>query len=174
METKQINVVWFDDQVDKLEEKNIELFKYHHCVLYAKAKTSDELEQILKDKRKYIDAVIVDFNVSSSDLFPDKESASGFRWVHEHLKEYSPLPFYLYSARDWDFIKNKYCAFEFNMDGDYFFSPNENVVSKRNRYFQGNELEDLLKMIEEEASCIKTPEFKVRQEYHKAFVAIDA
>lgn len=174
MDNKQINIVWCDDAIDSFDNESYhELLSQHNCVLFEKAKSSDELKKILAEKKDYIDAVIVDFNVGSSDLFPDKESASGFRWVHEHIDEYAPLPFYLYSGREIDFIMKKYAAFEFPMDGDYFFSENKNVSSKRNRYFQADELEALLIMIEEEVNAIGTPEFKIRQEYHEAFVAID-
>ncbi len=175
METKQINVVWFDDGIDDLDNDNNRiLFNHHHCVLYAKAKTADELKKILEDKKKYIDAVIVDFNAGRSESFPDEDTASGFLWVHEHFEEFSPRPFYVLTGRDEDFIRRKYEAFEFPIDGDHFFSPIKNVAPQRpNRFFLKRQLDDLLKIIEEEVSCIKTPEFKVRQEYHKAFVAIE-
>ena len=174
MNNKQINIVWCDDNIDSFDNEHYhEMLAHHKCILYEKAKSSDELKKILTEKKDYIDAVIVDFNVGASELFPDKKSASGFRWVHEHLEDFSPLPFYLYSGREWDFIKGKYDDFEFSMEDDYFFKENKNVSSKRNRYFQSDELEDLLKMIEEEVIVIGTPEFKIRQEYHKAFVAID-
>jgi hypothetical protein len=58
---------------------------HHKCILYEKAKSSDELKKILSEKKDYIDAVIVDFNVGASELLPNKKSASGFRWIHEHL-----------------------------------------------------------------------------------------
>lgn len=174
MDNKQINIVWCDDNIDSFDNEHYhEQLARHNCVMLEKAKSSEELKKILTEKKDYIDAVIVDFNVGSSEIYPDKRTVSGFRWVHEHLEEYSPLPFYLYSGREWDFIKGKYEDFEFSMENDYFFTENSNVTSKRNRYFQSDEFEDLLQMIEEEVGTLNTPEFRIRQEYHDAFNAIE-
>lgn len=174
MEKKLINVVWCDDNIDRLDtEDNKYLFSYHNCVLFKKAKTSDALKDILTDYRNQIDAVIVDFNMGDKDLIPGRESASGFRWVHEHVEDYAPIPFYLYSGREEEFIRNKYRDFEFPIDNDYFLCNNQNIDYERNRHFQSNELDDLLSMIEEEVANISTPEYRIRQEYSKAFAAIN-
>ena len=174
MENKLINVVWCDDAIDNHDNPdNQELFANHNCTLFKKARTSDELKKILTDEKGNIDAVIVDFNVSATDLIPGRDSASGFRWVHEHVEEYDSIPFYLYSARDFDFIKRKYADYEFPMDGDYFFRKNLNIQSKRNRYFQANELDDLLEIMEEEVAFVCTPTYRIRQEYSEAFAAIN-
>ena len=100
-------------------------------------------------------------------------SASGFQWIHKHLEEYSPLPFYLFSGRDRSFINKKYADYDWEMEGDYFFSPNENIESKRNRYYHLQDLDELLNNIEEEVSNIATSEFKIRQEFSKAFKTIN-
>lgn len=178
MDSKLINVVWCDDKIDILDNEDNQIsFRYHNCVLFKKARNTDELKAILTDYRNQIDAVIVDFNMSDKDLIPGRETASGFRWVHEHFEDYAPIPFYLYSARDLEFIKNKYRDFEFpNTDKnefDYFLSNNRNISYERNRHFQADELEDLLFMIEEEVANICTPEYRIRQEYSKAFAAIN-
>lgn len=171
---KRINIVWCDDSIDTIWDNNVsDLFAIHNCHLLKKTKTSQELKKILEDPKVYVDAVIVDFNVGESDQIPASDSASGFRWVHEHLDSYRQIPFYLYSARDYDFIRNKYSSFEFNIDDDYFFNPNKNVESHRNRYFQPLELEELAKMIEEEVGEISTPEFKIRNEFSQAFDTLE-
>ena len=174
MENKQINVVWCDDNIEELnDEMTQDLFKSYNCVVYKTAKTTSQLKLILEEHKKTIDAVIVDFNMSDTELTPGNETASGFRWVHEHLSDYAPIPFYLYSGREPDFIKSKYDSFEFKIEGDYFLGPNSNVESKRNRYFQSNELSELLEMISNEVPTICTPAYKIRQEYLEAFRAID-
>jgi len=173
MENRIINIVWCDDKIDTLyNESTRESFEYYNCKLFKKAHTSEELSTILKEHRDLIDAVIVDFNMSDKDLIPG-EAASGFRWVHEHVQDYIPIPFYLYSARDVDFIKQKYEAFEYDMKNDYFFTQNSNVSSKRNRHFMSGELDDMLRIIEEEVETLSMPSFKVRMEYSKAFNAIE-
>lgn len=176
MGNKQINIVWCDDKVDSYDnDGNRETFARHNCRLFEKVKTSDALKKFLDDnkEKRFIDAVIVDFNVGDKFETPAEYSASGFRWVHEHYSEYAPIPFYLYSGRDIDFIKEKYKSFEFDIENDYFFSYNNNVKFKRNRYFQIGELEDLLSMIEEEVGNIDTPEFQTRRKFAKAFDAIE-
>ena len=174
MARKRINVVWLDDNIDKLDNESTKrLFESHDCVLFKKAKTSDELSSILKEFKSFIDAVIVDFNVGKSTLVPDINSANGFISVQEHLLDYPSIPFYLFSARDIDFIRNKYLELEYEMETDYFFRRNTNVSSGRNRYFQAHELEDLLVMINEEVDKQGTPEYRVRQEYLEAFNVIE-
>lgn len=175
MESKLIHVVWCDDAIDSLYDKYTQvLFEEHNCILFKKAHNSDELNKILDDYKEQVDAVITDFNMGASETFPKKDMAKGFQWVHEHCKEYAPIPFYLYTGRDIEFIKEKYDGFEYSTnEDDYFFGPNKNVESKRNRHFQGGELGDLLEMIEEETVTICTPEYRIRQEYSDAFVAIN-
>ena len=171
MET--INVVWCDDAIDVLNtEENRELFALHNCRIFKTAKNSYQLKEILEEHKNFIDAVIVDFNMSDKDLIPSNTSASGFRWVHEHLSDYSPIPFFLYSARDIEFIDAKYQDFEYSKENDYFFSPNSRLSTKRNRYYQASDLNELLNNIEEEVSALKTPEFKVRNEFSEAFAIL--
>ena len=171
MET--INVVWCDDAIDVLNtEENRELFALHNCRIFKTAKNSYQLKEILEEHKNFIDAVIVDFNMSDKDLIPSNTSASGFRWVHEHLSDYSPIPFFLYSARDIEFIDAKYQDFEYSKENDYFFSPNSRLSTKRNRYYQAADLNELLNNIEEEVSALKTPEFKVRNEFSEAFAIL--
>ena len=170
MESKLINVVWCDDKIDTLfDESSKELFSIKNCQLYKKAKTGDELLHILKDDNLNIDAVIVDFNLGRDSLVPESESASGFSKIHEHINEYKNIPFYLCTGRDTEFIKRKYREFEFDIEGDYFFEPNTNITSGRNRIFTSEQLEELLNIINEETSKLSTPEFKVRQMYSEGF-----
>ena len=174
MKNNVINVVWCDDNIESLyNESRKELFANHNCYLYKKAKRVNDLKDILKEDKEFIDAVIVDFNVGENEFIPKEMSASGFQWIHKHLEEYSPLPFYLFSGRDRSFINKKYADYDWEMEGDYFFSPNENIESKRNRYYHLQDLDELLTNLEEEVSNICTPEFKIRQEYSKAFKVIN-
>jgi hypothetical protein len=173
MEARLINIVWCDDKIDTLDnEVNQELFAQKNCCLYKKAKTSDELKNILNDYRQNVDAVIVDFNLGESSPIPGETSASGFRWIHEHFADYAPLPFYLFSAREAEFIEKKYADFEFSKEEDYFLAPNRNVMSKRNRHFGNGEFADLLDMAVEEVAKISTPEYVVRQKYAESFSAL--
>ena len=94
MARKRINVVWLDDNIDKLDNESTKrLFESHDCVLFKKAKTSDELSSILKEFKSFIDAVIVDFNVGKSTLVPDINSANGFISVQEHCLIIHPSHF---------------------------------------------------------------------------------
>lgn len=179
MKQRLINVVWFDDKVDILTQQNAELFSTHNCIIYKKAKTAEELFTVLNEFEDFIDAVIVDFNVDSKSQIPTDTSASGFQWVYNHRAEYQ-CPFYLYSARDFDYIRQKYLAYDFpdpndpeEDQRDYFFSPNKNTKSGRNRYFKQGELVNLIDEMKEEVACMETPSYQVRQEYSEAFKTID-
>ena len=179
MKQRLINVVWLDDKVNILAQQNAELFSTHNCIIYKKAKTAEELFTILNEFKDFIDAVIVDFNVDSKSEIPTDTSASGFQWVYNHRAEYQ-CPFYLYSARDFDYIRQKYLAYDFpdpndpeEDQRDYFFSPNNNTKSGRNRYFKQGELVNLIEEMKEEVACMETPSYQVRQEYSEAFKTID-
>ena len=77
MDNKQINIVWCDDNIDSFDNEHYhEQLARHNCVMLEKAKSSEELKKILTEKKDYIDAVIVDFNVGSSEIYPDKRTAS--------------------------------------------------------------------------------------------------
>lgn len=167
MESKQINIVWCDDNIDHLYDNLMDdKFKNHHCYLLDRAKSSEELRRILEDKMVFIDAIIVDFNLGKDTTTPDKESAEGFRWIHDNLdnKEYKHKPFYLLSARDKEFIDKKYEQYDIPKEDDYFH---------RDRIFNPEHIDDLLDKIEEEVEAIRTPEFKIRQEFHEAFDSIE-
>lgn len=176
METKQINIVWCDDNIDTLYNEGMkEKFQNHNCHLLARAKCSDELIGKMADNKGFVDAIIVDFNLGKDTTTPSKEKADGFRWIHDNVNndEFKGIPFYLYSGRELEFIEKKYRDYDISMEGDYFFSENKNVSSKRKRYFQPGEMDDLLNMIEEEVAARCTPAFKVRQDYHEGFTAIE-
>lgn len=176
METKQINIVWCDDNIDTLYNEGMkEKFQNHNCHLLAMAKCSDELIGKMADNKGFVDAIIVDFNLGKDTTTPSKEKADGFRWIHDNVNndEFKGIPFYLYSGRELEFIEKKYRDYDIPMEGDYFFSENKNVSSKRKRYFQPGEMDDLLNMIEEEVAARCTPAFKVRQDYHEGFDAIE-
>lgn len=129
MKWKNINVVWCDDNVERWSDVNkLGLFDKYGCTLFKTARSSDELKTILHDYQKYIDAVIVDFNLGQEEIVPEEYSAKGFRWIHDHLDNYPSIPFYLFSGREMDFIKSKYSDFEYKIEDDYFFRPNEYVV----------------------------------------------
>lgn len=175
---KQINVVWCDDNIDNLTKSMTlkEMFNDHHCQIYETAKTSEQLLNILQNKKNFIDAVIVDFNMDKINESPDKDKAGGFMSIHNELKNYPSIPFYLCSGRDMTFIENKYREFELKIEGDYFFSNNPLVSGKRNRHFCQDDIadiEDMLNMIEEEVEVRCTPTYRIRQEYSEAFAAID-
>ena len=171
---KQINIVWCDDNIENVANKTKqEKFALHGCNIFRTAKTSNELKEILSANENYIDAVIVDFNMSDSKQIPGKEEASGFRWIHDNIHNYPSIPFYLFSGRDKDFIIEKYHQYDIPTDNDYFLSNNPYVSSGRNRHFQADETEEMLEMIVEEVEVHHSPAFRIRQEYSEAFAAID-
>ena len=178
METKnkKINIVWCDDKIDGLVKTSRELFEEHHCYIYRTAKTSEQLKNILATSENFIDAVIVDFNMGDTDEIPVNETASGFRWIHDNIHHYPSIPFYLASARDRTFIEEKYRAYDFPIDDDYFLSKNPFVSGERDRLFNIDEFDErvaMLEMIEEEVEVRQSPAFRIRQEYAEAFAAID-
>ena len=174
---KKINVVWCDDKIEDLVKTSIpETFEDHNCHIYQTAKTSEQLKSILATYENFIDAVIVDFNMGDTDEVPDRENASGFRWIHDNIHHYPSIPFYLGSGRDRTFIEGKYRAYDFPIDGDYFLSKNPFVSGERNRLFNieiSDEREAMLNMIEEEVEVRCSPAFRIRQEYAEAFDAIE-
>lgn len=171
---KQINVVWCDDNIELLANKTQkETFARHDCRIFRTAKTSNKLKEILATYENFIDAVIVDFNMSDSKEIPGKGDASGFRWIHDNLHNYPSIPFYLFSARDLSFIEEKYQQYDLPIDNDYFLSRNPYVAGDRTRHFQTGEDEEMLDMIVEEVEARCSPTYRIRQEYSEAFAAID-
>lgn len=168
-QTKHINIAWLDDQIDNLVRDNEEFFKTRNCFIKYKAKTAEQLQSFLDEHRDMVDVVIVDFEVDSTN--PNAEtSTSGFQKVAYIRDKYSPIPFFLCSGFTLQDIEDRSRGLG-KQEKDYFLKPDENG---RRRYFQkGTEMDKLVEMICAEAESISTPQFKVRQEYNKAFKAVE-
>lgn len=169
-----INIVWCDDKIESLRQ-NENTFNDFGCRIIDTAVTSDKLKKILNEKKALIDAVIVDFNLSKSSDIPYENEATGFREIHSFLEDYSPIPFYLFSARPERNILDICDALQINKEDNYFFKQIQHIKKERNRYFYANNSEalpNLLETIREEVENISTPEFKIRTDYSKAFNAI--
>lgn len=172
-EAKQINIVWCDDQ-EGLVRKHVEdLLPCYNCKILAWFKQTDELEKFLKDNIVLCDAVVVDFNIDINNPNPQRDTARGFQHVHNILDNYKDIiPFYLYSAREIEFIKAKYKSYDYDEENDYFFKSISNS-NKHNRIFLSlSSTESLLSTIVEEVTFKNTPEFKIRQEFAEAFEAL--
>jgi len=167
-QVNHVNIAWLDDQIDILARENEELFKDYNCFITFKAKTADELQSFLKDHCNMVDAVIVDFEVDSTN--PNAEtSTSGFQKVAYIRDQFSPIPFFLCSNFNLRDIEERSQNFG-EQERDYFLKPDENGLR---RYCHKSEVSRLLEMICTEVESLSTPQFKVRQEYDKAFKAIE-
>ena len=169
-----INIVWCDDKIESLRH-NEKTFNDFGCRIIDTAVTSDKLKKILNEKKALIDAVIVDFNLGKSSDIPYENEATGFREIHSFLEDYSPIPFYLFSARHERNILDICDALQINKEDNYFFKQIQHIKKERNRYFYANSSEalpNLLETIREEVENISTPEFKIRTDFSKAFNAI--
>ena len=172
-EAKQINIVWCDDQEGLVRKRVEELLPHYNCKILAWFKQTDELEKFLNDNKVLCDAVVVDFNIDRNNPNPQDGTAHGFQHVHNILHNYRPIPFYLYTGRERWFIKNKYEAYDYDEENDYFFQLIDNISYKHDRIFMSlTDTELLLSTIKEEVMVINTPEFKIRQEYAEAFEAL--
>lgn len=167
-QTKHINIAWLDDQIDILARDNEELFKTKNCYIKYKAKTAEQLQSFLDEHRDMVDAVIVDFEVDSTN--PNAEtSTSGFQKMAYIRDKYLPIPFFLCSRFNLQDIENLSKGLGVQ-EKDYFLKPDENG---RRRYCQKSEMSSLVEMISAEFENISTPQFNVRQEFYKAFKAVE-
>lgn len=167
-QTKHINIAWLDDQIDILARDNEEFFKTNNCFIKFKAKTAEQLQSFLDEHRDMVDAVIVDFEVDSTN--PNAEtSTSGFQKVAYIRDKYSPIPFFLCSGFTLQDIEERSKGLGMQ-EKDYFLKPDEN--GKR-RYCPKSEIPRLVEMICAEFESISTPQFNVRQEFHKAFKGVE-
>ena len=165
---KQINIAWLDDQIDIFARDNEEFFKSNNCFIKYKAKTAEQLQSFLDKHRGMVDAVIVDFEVDSTN--PNAEtSTSGFQKIAYIRDKYTPIPFFLCSGFTLQDIEERSTGLG-KQEIDYFLKPDENG---RRRYCHKSEISKLVEMICSEAESISTPQFKVRQEYDKAFKAVE-
>lgn len=171
----KINIIWCDDKIDSLWNEDTKiLFDRYDCNLFKTAKKANELLEKLEKNKDFIDAVIIDFNIDEKSDIPDKETASGFRKIHEQMDRFTKdKPFYLFSGRDQNFIKDKYKKYDLDINEDYFFKKIENVEQQHIRYFQSSELETLLKILVQEVSYKSTQEYIIRKEFSEGFNAIN-
>lgn len=169
-----INVVWCDDRIDSFFDESLQkLFDNNGLNLLAKAKTSNELIEYLIVNRNLVDAVIIDFNVSEDAIVPEEKEASGFRIVHDSLKDYiSTTSFYLYSGCDIEFIRDKYKAYDIKFEGDYFFKKPNETTGDFYRYFNSGQIKELIDTLRAETEFKNTPTSQIRSMYPDAFQSI--
>jgi len=167
------NVIWVDDEISAiLNERTIELLASEDIRVIATATHADGaggLEELLRKHtakgitNDRVDAVITDanFNVSEDTLNSKGErDTSGLSYVLMLTKKYDTLPFYLYTGRSEEMLLDKYD------DGEL------NEFKNNNRWFaKGFGLMPLIDQIKEDVDKMNSLEFKIRNQYHKEFLA---
>ncbi len=97
---KLYQIIWADDEIDDLLDKNGEDVCSNEHVEVVKCNNATMLEEKLRNVSHRIDAVIVDANFTARDFTPSDETiVSGLRKAMMLIGEYRHLPFYLYTQR---------------------------------------------------------------------------
>ena len=160
------NVVWADDDIDALIVRYEKRFTNNGIHIIGRAHNGEELELCLSEKMHMIDAVIVDanFNESETDI-DDERDTSGLSFTRSHLlKQYSSIPFILFTQRSDEMIADKY------RNTPKFKSEFPRHV----RWFKKNDEDELIEMFEaikKEADYRKSDSFRIRNKYAKEFEA---
>lgn len=168
---QMINVVWCDDHIDEVYNDSVrDQFTSNGCNLFRGFKKSNDLLAFLKEpaNRNCVDAVIVDFNVDDTSDIADTNVSRGFFDIRRVVGEYSPLPFYLYSAMNTDTINRKYTEHEENQVTDYFFTQNS-ITKRENRFFTTGQSEELITEIIKEVNGISNPEYVIKHAIRNMF-----
>lgn len=162
MSTNVYNVIWADDDIDALIVRYEKRFADNDLHIIGRAHNGEELEQCLAEKMHMTDAVIVDanFNESETDI-DDERDTSGLSFTRSHLlKQYSSIPFILFTQRSDEMIAEKY------RNTPKFKSE----FPRHNRWFKKNDEDELIEMFEaikKEADIRKTTSFIIRNRYQK-------
>lgn len=162
---KRYNIVWADDEiqflVDDFTKENLE---EEGLYIIGKATHSEELDKVLEAlcKTNSIhkpDAVIVDANFGKRNIRVDDKSTSGLRHSFSLMEKHSSIPFFLYTKRKEEILKNEYSEGEL----DYF--------EGQNRWFEKGSVgfDRLVKRIKEVVDEQASPEFILRNRYFREF-----
>ena len=162
---KRYNVVWADDEIHLLlDEFTLENLEEEGIFVVGKATHSEELDKVLEElhKRSSVykpDAVIVDANFSKKNIRVADKTTSGLVHSLSLMEKYASIPFFLYTKRKEEILKNIYAEGEL----DYF--------EKQNRWFEKGNVgfSRLLKRIKEVVDERATPEFVLRNKYPREF-----
>lgn len=166
MNTNVYNVVWADDDIDALIVRFEKRFTNNGIHIIGRAHNGEELEQCLGEKKNMVDAVIVDanFNESETDI-DDERDTSGLSFTRSHLlKQYSSIPFILFTQRSDEMIAEKYRN----------IPKFKSEFPRHERWFKKNDEDELMEMFEaikKETDYRRTDSFRVRNKYAKEFEA---
>ena len=110
MNTNVYNIIWADDDIDALEKRYERRFNDNHLLIIGRAHNGEELERVLSEKINFVDAVIIDANFNESEVSVDDErDTSGLTYVRTRLlKDYPSIPFFLFTQRSEELIKERY------------------------------------------------------------------
>lgn len=169
MSSRIYNIAWCDDKVEQLVSDYQDALRENNCLICKKAKNAEELILFLRNNHDKVDGVIVDFNVNERKDVPSNDSEmSGFSLIRSKIRDFQPIPFYLYSAHSANEITNKMSEAGIDVEEDYFMGG-ENFQ----RYFTVGQFNRLLEKMCEEIEKNHTPYFDLRQKFSKAFYAFD-
>ena len=155
------NLVWADDDIDALKDRYEKRFEKNGFNIIGVAHNGDELELCLSDKGSMVDAVIIDANFNESEtVIDDERDTSGLSFTRSHLlKQYSSLPFILFTQRSDEMIAEKY------RNTPKFFQE----FPRHKRWFKKNDDEELIELFEsikEEVDKRNSSSFIIRNKNH--------
>ena len=160
------NVIWADDDIDALIDRYEKRFNNNGIYIIGCAHNGEELELCLAKKKNMVDAVIVDANFNESEIdIDDERDTSGLSFTRSHLlKQYSSIPFILFTQRSDEMIVEKYRN-----------TPKFKLEFPRHkRWFKKNDEDELIEMFEaikKETDYRTSDSFRVRNKYAKEFEA---
>lgn len=166
--TKNVyNIVWADDEIDDLLDKDtIEELESKGFKIVGQAHDGEELESILS-KPEMVDAVIVDANFNESDVkIGSERDTSGLdyaRGLYLHTLKKS-IPFFLFTNRSDELLREIY------KNNPKFLEDFPRHKRWFNKSGQG-EYDELFEAIRAQVEEIKSPSFVIRNKYRKEFEA---
>ena len=166
--TKNVyNIVWADDEIDDLLDKDtIEELETKGFKIVGQAHDGEELEIILS-KPEMVDAVIVDANFNESDVeIGSERDTSGLdyaRGLYLHTLKKS-IPFFLFTNRSDELLREIY------RNNPKFLEDFPRHKRWFNKSGQG-EYDELFEAIRAQVDEIKSPSFVIRNKYREEFEA---
>ena len=153
---KLYQIIWADDEIDDLLDKNGEDVCSNEHVEVVKCNNATMLEEKLRNVSHRIDAVIVDANFTARDFTPSDETiVSGLRKAMMLIGEYRHLPFYLYTQR----VNLSDLVDEDELS---YFKDNNAIFNKGN-----TTLRLLLNRIKNDVDKINSVEFQIDNQFKK-------
>ena len=166
--TKNVyNIVWADDEIDDLLDKDtIDELESKGFKIVGLAHDGEELESFLS-KPEMVDAVIVDANFNESDVkIGSERDTSGLdyaRGLYLHTLKKS-IPFFLFTNRSDELLREIY------KNNPKFLEDFPRHKRWFNKSGQG-EYRDLFEAIRTQVEEINSPYFVIRNKYRKEFEA---